>query len=120
MDWNEEKISILLGRLSLVAEMTTGRVSETVEESINAIRYLSSTAKSVTNRSDEYMHSDQAVEDIMMRNQLLIQERETLTHERDEARSTLCEKIAYNIDISGRTPSEIAEEMGWGYLRWSR
>jgi hypothetical protein len=52
--------------------------------------------------------------------QKLIQGVNALIAERDEARRTLCEKIAYCCDSSGRVPREIAEEMGWEYLKWTR
>ena len=53
-------------------------------------------------------------------NNLLAQKCRELEKERDDARRLVCEKIAYCCDSSGRNPREIAEEMGWGYLKWAK
>ena len=53
-------------------------------------------------------------------NNLLAQKCRELEKERDDARRLVCEKIAYCCDSSGRIPREIAEEMGWGYLKWAK
>ena len=59
---------------------------------------------------------DEAVEDIMMRNQKLTLENELLRKERDEARRLYCEELAYTIQLErGDTeqPHDLAEEKNW-------
>ncbi len=60
------------------------------------------------------------LENARYQNNLLAQKCRELEKERDDARRLLCEKIAYCCDSSGRIPREIAEEMGWGDLKWAR
>ena len=114
---DEYKLDKLRGRNPYPAMSERFRLTEELENARYQNNLLTEKCRELQERIEALQHKVEAVETI---NGKLTSAFESLRADRDEARSTLCEKIAYNIDISGRTPSEIAEEMGWGYLRWSR